>query len=161
MRKLSLLVLCLLASAAPAAAAAPGAQVPGFTLHRLQARFGDMAYLPTRVPTHYRYERWRTVGGKLVIDFEDSRRDDRFSFQVEKLPAQTPCDLGGAFHRIIQMDGNKVYYGGWGGEWIAWRCVTSPTTHVRYLLGVHAGTSGTLPDVALARVAASGKRFAR
>jgi hypothetical protein len=56
------------------------------------------------------------------------------------------------------MDGNKVYYGGWGGEWIAWRCVTSPKTHIGYLLS--ARSSGPLPDVALARVAASGKRFA-
>ena len=68
------------------------------------------------------------------------------------------CDLQGSFHRTLQMDGNKVYYGGWGGEWIAWRCVTSPRTHTTYTLGVH--SSGPLPDVALARVAASGKRFA-
>ena len=57
------------------------------------------------------------------------------------------------------MDGNKVYYGGEGGEWIAWRCVTSPRTGARYVLSVR--SAGPLPDVALARVAASGKRFAR
>jgi hypothetical protein len=56
------------------------------------------------------------------------------------------------------MDGNKVYYRGERGEWIAWRCVTSPTTGSRYLLSVH--SRGRLPDVALAGVAASGKRAA-
>ena len=68
-------------------------------------------------------------------------------------------DLQGSFLRTIQMDGNKVYYRGEGGEWIAWRCVTSPRLHRRYVLSVH--SRGPLPDVALARVAASGKRFAR
>jgi hypothetical protein len=57
------------------------------------------------------------------------------------------------------MDGNKVYYGGERGEWIAWRCVASPWTGAPYVLSVH--SRGPLPDVALARVAASGKRHAR
>jgi hypothetical protein len=69
------------------------------------------------------------------------------------------CDLQGSFHRTLQMDGNKVYYGGERGEWSAWRCVTSPRTKRQYVLSVH--SRGPLPDVALARVAASGKRFAR
>jgi hypothetical protein len=139
--------------------AARGAQVPPFTLHRIQANFGDAAYLPTRLPLGYAYERWQRVDGNLVVTFKARRSEDRFTFQVERLPRGTACDLGGAFHKTLQMDGNKVYYGGWGGEWIAWRCVTSPRTGVRYILGVH--SRGRLPDVALARVDASGKRFAR
>ena len=71
----------------------------------------------------------------------------------------TACDLGGAFHKTLQMDGNKVYYGGEAGEWIAWRCVTSPATKLTYVLSTH--SRGPLPDVAIARVTASGKRFAR
>ena len=156
------LVCAALAGAAlvPAASfAARGAQVPTFTLHRIQANFGDSAYLPTRLPLGYAYERWQRVNSNLVVTFKQRRGNDRFTFQVERLPKGTACDLGGAFHRILQMDGNKVYYGGTGGEWIAWRCVTSPKTGVRYLLSVH--SRGPLPDVALARVAASGKRFAR
>jgi hypothetical protein len=157
-RRLVALVLAL-GVLAPAASAAPGAQVPAFTLHRLQARFGDMTYLPTRLPDHYRYERWRTVNGALVVDFERDTGRDRFSFQVERLPAGRACDLGGAFLRTMQMAGNKIYYRGEAGEWIAWRCVTSPRTHRQYLLSVH--SSGPLPDVALARVDSSGKRFVR
>jgi hypothetical protein len=154
----TLAVLCA-ALLAGAADAAPGAQVPPFSLKRIQAKAGDASYLPTRLPFGYRYERWQLPSGKLVVTFKHKHSADRFTFQVERLPQGMECDLQGSFHRILQMDGNKVYYGGEKGEWIAWRCVTSPRTHTRYLLRVH--SSGPLPDVALARVAASGKRFAR
>jgi hypothetical protein len=150
--------LCAALLAGPAAAAL-GAQVPAFSLKRIQAKAGDASYLPTRLPLGYRYERWQLPSGKLVVTFKHKNSADRFTFQVERLPQGTACDLQGSFHRILQMDGNKVYYGGWGGEWIAWRCVTSPRTHKRYMLSVH--SSGPLPDVALARVAGSGKRFAQ
>ena len=139
-----------------------GAQVPAFTLKRIQAKAGDAAYLPTRLPLGYRYERWQRPTGSsslLVVTFKHKHSADRFTFQVERLAKGAACDGGGAFNRILQMDGNKVYYGGSGGEWIAWRCVTSPTSKQRYVLSVR--SSGPLPDVALARVAASGKRFAR
>jgi hypothetical protein len=155
---IALAALCAALLAGPAAAA-PGAQVPAFSLKRIQAKAGDASYLPTRLPLGYRYERWQVSNGTLVVTFKHKQSADRFSFQVERLPQGMECDLQGSFHRTLQMDGNKVYYGGWGGEWIAWRCVTSPKTQKRYVLSVH--SRGPLPDVALARVAASGKRFAR
>jgi hypothetical protein len=139
--------------------AATGAQVPTFTLHRIQSNFGDAAYLPTRLPFGYTYDRWQRLDGHLSVSFRQKKGKDTFSFQVERLPKGTACDLGGAFIKTLQMDGNKVYYRGEAGEWIAWRCVTSPRTKITYLLSVH--SRGPLPDVALARVAASGKRFAR
>jgi len=157
-RRVPIVVAVLSAAllAGPAVAAA-GAQVPAFSLERIQAKAGDASYLPTRLPLGYRYERWQLPNGKLVVTFKHKHAADRFTFQVERLPQGMGCDLQGSFHRILQMDGNKVYYGGWGGEWIAWRCVTSPKTHKRYMLSVH--SAGALSDVALARVAASGKRF--
>ena len=159
MRRVSTVAVALCAALlAGTAAAASGAQVPAFTLKRIQAKAGDASYLPTRLPLGYGYERWRLAGGELVVTFKHKRGTDRFTFQVERLPQGMECDLQGSFHRTLQMDGNKVYYGGEGGEWIAWRCVTSPRTHRRYVLSVH--SRGPLPDVALARVAASGKRFA-
>jgi hypothetical protein len=150
------LVAGLLASVAQAAT---GPQVPRFTLHRIQAAFGDSAYLPTRLPFGYTYERWQRLNGHLAVVFRQKRGNDRFNFQVERLPRGTACDLGGAFHKTLQMDGNKVYYGGEAGEWIAWRCVTSPATKTTYVLSTH--SRGPLPDVALARVTASAKRVAR
>jgi hypothetical protein len=155
---LAFVALCAALLVGPAAAAS-GAQVPAFSVKRIQANAGDASYLPTRLPFGYRYERWQVPGGKLVVTFKHKNSADRFTFQAERLPQGMECDLQGSFHRILQMDGNKVYYGGWAGEWIAWRCVTSPKTRKRYLLSVH--SNGPLPDVALARVAASGKRFAR
>jgi hypothetical protein len=149
---------CAALLAAPASAAS-GPQVPAFTLRLIQAKAGDAAYLPTRLSLGYRYERWQLLSGKLVVTFKHKNSADRFRFQAERLPQGMECDLQGSFHRILQMDGNKVYYRGDKGEWIAWRCVTSPKTKKRYMLSVH--SRGPLPDVALARVAASGKRVAR
>jgi hypothetical protein len=141
------------------AQAASGAQVPTFTLHRIQAAFGDAAYLPTRLPFGYTYNRWQRSNGHMLVVFKQKRGTDSFDFQVERLPKGTACDLGGAFHKTLQMDGNKVYYRGEAGEWIAWRCLTSPRTKTTYMLSTH--SRGPLPDVALARVTASGKRFVR
>ena len=62
-------------------------------------------------------------------------------------------------HRIIELDGRAIYYRGEAGEWIAWRCATSPRTRTTYMIGVH--SKGPLSDLALARVASSVKRFAR
>jgi hypothetical protein len=159
--RLILFCTALLAAGAlvSTAQAATGPQVPRFTLHRIQAAFGDSAYLPTRLPFGYTYERWQRLDGHMVVVFRQKRGADRFTFQVERLPKGTACDLGGAFHKTLQMDGNKVYYGGWDGEWIAWRCLASPLTKATYMLSTH--SRGPLPDVALARVTASGKRFAR
>jgi hypothetical protein len=155
---LACLALACAAVPAAAATAASGPQVPAFTLKLIQARAGDAVYLPTRLPLGYRYERFQVASG-LVVTFKHARSADRFTFRVERLPPDSACDGGGAFHRILQMDGNRVYYGGERGEWIAWRCVTSARTGARYALSVR--SRGPLPDVALARVAASGKRAAR
>jgi hypothetical protein len=160
MRRLSLIAIGLCtALLAGTAAAASGPQVPAFTLKRIQAKAGDTAYLPTRLPLGYRYERWQFANGKLDVRFKHKHGADRFTFRVERLPQRMGCDLQGSAHRTLQMDGNKVYYGGDSGEWVAWRCVTSPKTKRRYILAVR--SRGPLPDVALARVAASGKRAAR
>jgi hypothetical protein len=156
---LACLALACAAVLATPATGASGPQVPAFTLKLIQARAGDAAYLPTRLPLGYRYERFQVASGGLAVTFKHARSADRFTFRVERLSRGTHCDLGGAFHKTLQMDGNKVYYGGERGEWIAWRCVTSPRSGARYVLSVR--TRGPLPDVALARVAASGKRVAR
>jgi hypothetical protein len=141
------------------ALAAAGAQVPTFTLHRIQTNFGDAAYLPTRLPFGYTYDRWQRLDGHLSVTFRQKKGKDTFTFQVERLAKGAACDGGGAFNRTLQMDGNKVYYRGEAGEWIAWRCLTSLRTKTTYMLSTH--SRGPLPDVALARVTASGKRFAR
>jgi hypothetical protein len=153
------LSLGLLVPSASMAAAPTGAKVPPFTLKLLQKRFGDQTYLPTRLPMRYQYLRWQQFDGKLVLTFKERTSADSFRFEVSKPQPGAACDGGGAFTRTLQMDGNKVYYGGDKGYWIAWRCVVSPKTKTSYVLSVL--SRGKLPDVALAQVAASGKRFAR
>ena len=128
-------------------------------MHRIQAAFGDATYLPTRLPLGYRYERWQRLDGHSRSSSGSGRARTGSTSRWSGCRRARPCDLGGAFHKTLQMDGNKVYYGGEAGEWIAWRCLTSPATKITYLLGTH--SRGPLPDVALARVTASGKRFAR
>jgi len=160
MRRLALIACPLLVAVLLAgSAAAAGPPVHAFALKMIQRYAGDGSYLPTRIPAGYRYLRWELPAGNLVVTFWNKRNHDQFTFQVRPLPKGMECDLQGSFHRTLQLDGNKVYYGGWDGDWVAWRCVTSPKTHKRYLLEVH--SRGPLPDVALARVAASGKRVAR
>ena len=153
-------LLALIVAAAPAMAApTKGAQLPAFTLNLLQHRFGEQTYAPTRVPSGYRYSRWQKVNDSLVLTFKERTSTDSFRFEVSKLAPTAPCDGGGAFHRIIQTDGNKIYYGGDKGYWKAWRCVVSPKTKTRYVLTVL--SNGKLSDIALAQVSASGKRFAK
>ena len=59
MRRLVPIALAALSAAllAGTADAAPGAQVPPFSLKRIQGNAGDLSYLPTRVPLGYRSER--------------------------------------------------------------------------------------------------------
>ena len=129
--------LVLIVAAAPSfAAPSKGAQVPAFTLNLLQNRFGDQTYAPTRVPSGYRYSRWQKVNDSLVLTFKERTSTDSLRFEVSKLAPAAPCDGGGAFHRIIQTDDNKIYYDGDKGYWKAWRCVVSPTTRTRYALTV-------------------------
>jgi len=151
--------LTLVAAAPAIAAPSKGAQVPAFTLHLLQNRFGDQTYAPTRIPSGFRYSRWQKVNDSLVLTFKEPTSTDSFRFEVSKLAAAAPCDGGGAFHRIIQTDGNKIYYGGDKGYWKAWRCVVSPKTQTSYVLTVL--SNGKLSDIALAQISASGKRFAK
>ena len=75
MRRLVPIVLAALSAAllAGTADAASGAQVPSFSLKRIQANAGDLSYLPTRLPFGYRYERWQRPTGKLVVTFKHKR----------------------------------------------------------------------------------------
>ena len=144
----------VVAAASAIAAPSKGAQVPAFTLNLLQHRFGDQTYAPTRVPLGYRYFRWQKVNDGLVLTFKERTSTDSFRFEASRLAPAAPCDGGGAFHRIIQTDGNKVFYGGDKGYWKAWRCVVSPKTQTSFVLTVL--SNGKLSDIALAQISASG-----
>ena len=89
--------LTLVAAAPAIAAPSKGAQVPAFTLHLLQNRFGDQTYAPTRIPSGFRYSRWQKVNDSLVLTFKERTSTDSFRFEASRLAPAAPCDGGGAF----------------------------------------------------------------
>jgi hypothetical protein len=154
MRFVAVLALLLFASTS-AAAAKPTPVVPPFIQHLAQAKAGAVAYVPTRVPFRYRYVGYGWNGRMLVIKVADRRfpLDGRHSvaFTARRYSgALASCGTGR--EKTLQMGGNKVY---WDGA-VAWRCVRARDGRL-----VRLTASGpNLPDVALGRVVASGKRAA-
>jgi hypothetical protein len=153
----ALAVLAALAVAAllPASlsAAKPNPVVPPFIQKLVRAKAGDLAYVPTRVPFRYRYVGYGWKGRVLTIKIADRRfpLDGRHSlaFTARRFGG-TLASCGDGREKTLQMDGNKVY---WDGE-VAWRCVRGSEGRA-----VRLTASGpNLPDVALGRVVASGKR---
>jgi hypothetical protein len=153
----ALAVLAALAVAAflPASlsAAMPNPVVPPFIQNLVRAKAGGLAYVPTRVPFRYRYVGHGWKKSILTIRIADRRfpLDGRRSlaFTVRSFGG-TLAGCGDGREKTLQMDGNKVY---WDGE-VAWRCVRGPDGRTVRL----AASGPNLPDVALGRVVASGKR---
>jgi hypothetical protein len=154
MRLVAVLSALLLVSA-PAAAAKSTPVVPPFIQQLTQAKAGVLAYVPTRVPFRYRYVGHRWNGRVLEIRVADRRfRLDRrhsVAFTAQRFRG-TLASCGSGRERTLQMGGNKVY---WDGA-VAWRCVRGSDGRLVRL----AASGPNLPDVALGRVVASGKRVA-
>jgi hypothetical protein len=155
MAALAVLAALAVASLLPASvsAAKPNPVVPPFIQKLVRAKAGSLAYVPTRVPFRYRYVGYRWKGRVLTIRIADRRfpLDGRHSlaFTARRFGG-TLASCGDGREKTLQMGGNKVY---WDGE-AAWRCVRDPDGRP-----VRIAASGpNLPDVALGRVVASGKR---
>ena len=138
---------------ASVSAAKPNPVVPPFIQKLVRAKAGGLAYVPTRVPFRYRYVRYDWKGRVLTIRIADRRfpLDGRRSlaFTARRFGG-TLASCGDGREKTLQMGGNKVY---WDGE-AAWRCVRGPDGRAVRL----AASGPNLPDVALGRVVASGKR---
>jgi hypothetical protein len=143
----------LLLLATPAARASSTAVVPPFIQQLARAKAGALAYVPTRVPLHYRYVGYGWNRGTLRIKLADRRfpLDGRHSlaFTAQRFGG-TLARCGDGRQRTLQMGGNRVY---WDGAQ-AWRCVRGSDGRLVRL----AASGPNLPDVALGRVVASGKR---
>jgi hypothetical protein len=151
----SLAVLAALAVAAllPASLSAANPVVPPFIQKLVRAKAGGLAYVPTRVPFRYRYVGYGWKGRVLTIKTADRRfpLDGRHSLAfTARRVGGTLAGCGDGREKTLQMGGNKVY---WDGE-VAWRCVRGSDGRVVRL----AASGPNLPDVALGRVVASGKR---
>jgi hypothetical protein len=137
----------------PASAAKPKPVVPLFIQQLVRAKAGALAYAPTRVPLGYRYAAYRWNGRVLTIVHADRRFPvngvHSIAFTAQGFGGTLPS-CGNGREKTLQMGGNKVY---WDGE-VAWRCVRGSGGRL-----VRIAASGpNLPDVALGRVVASGKR---
>lgn len=157
MRVFVVLVGLMVAASLPASATAakPRPVVPPFIQKVVRAKAGVLAYVPARVPFGYRYSAYRWNGRVLTITLADRRfpADGRHSiaFTAQRFGGAL-ASCGDGREKTLQMGGNKVY---WNGE-VAWRCVRGSNGRL-----VRMAASGpNLPDVALGRVAASGKRVA-
>jgi hypothetical protein len=155
MAALAVLAASAVAALLPASlsAAKPNPVVPPFIQKLVRAKAGGLAHVPTRVPFRYRYVGYGWKGRVLTIKVADRRfpLDGRHSlaFTARRFGgALTSCGAGRK--KTLQMGGNKVY---WDGE-VAWRCVRGSDGRAVRL----AAAGPNLPDVALARVVASGKR---
>jgi hypothetical protein len=148
------LALAAFATGSVAAATAKPV-VPPFVQKLVRAKAGALAYVPTRVPFGYRYVGYRWRDRAVTIKVADRRfpLDGRHSlaFTARRF-AGTLASCGAGRQKTLQMGGNKVY---WDGE-TAWRCLRATDGRL-----VRIAASGpNLPDVALGRVVASGKRGA-
>jgi hypothetical protein len=163
------LFVALAAILAPSAAAKvtlAWSYVPTGLRAALAAKAGGALYLPARTPLFYRYRSGATVRGSLLtVAFVDRVRvrqgvwrwtNKQFLWQVRPLPRNTMCKVWGAgSQKTLQMDGNRVYWAqDANGVGKAWRCVTDRMHRTQLLIA--SDPSGRLPDVALARVVASG-----
>jgi hypothetical protein len=159
MRSFAVLAALAIAAVLPASASAakPKPVVPTFIQKLIRAKAGTLAYVPTRVPFGYRYVRYRWDAARrvLTITLADRRFpvDGRHSIEFTVTRFQgTLAGCGGGREKTLQMGGNKVY---WDGT-LAWRCVRGSDGRLVKI----AATGPNLPDVALGRVVASGKRVA-
>jgi hypothetical protein len=154
-----LAVLAVLAAVAlvPASlsAATPRPVVPPFIQKLVLAKAGGLAFVPTRVPFRYRYVGYGWNGRELRIKVADRRfpLDGRhtLAFTARRFGG-TLASCGNGREKTLQMGGNKVY---WDGK-VAWRCVRGGGGRLVKI----AAAGPNLPDVALGRVVASGRRTA-
>lgn len=146
--------------------AASGAFTPAWTFvpaalrARLTPAAGGALYLPARTPLFYRYRAGAEVRhGILSARFVDRVRirqgvwrwtGKSFLWRVRPIPAAIACGTWTQADKTLQLAGNKVY---WSADGTAWRCITDRRGR-RHVLTASDG--GALPDVALARVVASG-----
>lgn len=152
-----------LAGSAQAGVTPAWSYVPAPLRARLAAQSGGSLFLPARTPLFYRYRSGAAVrNGTLATTFQNRVRvrqgvwrwtGQTFLWQSQPLPAGVACDAWATREKTLQMGGNKVFWSASPGSGVAWRCVRDERgrTHV-----LSASRGGKLPDVALARVVASG-----
>lgn len=151
------LTAALAASASARAASTP--VVPVFVQGLVQERSADLAFVPTRSVSGYRYERFRATPQLVVLRLRRTRpaagRPAWFTVSMRRL-AGSLSSCGDGRIQTLQMGGNKVY---WDGT-TAWRCVAAAGRAVRIeITGPAADPTRFSSKFAYGRVAASVRRI--
>lgn len=155
--KAAAVALAITAALAESAAAAPKPAVPTFTQHQIAKRAPLLAYVPARLPSGYRYDRWTSVTKPqpaLRIWFRNAAKQE-ISFVASF--RKGPCDAGK--QKVFQMAGNKVWWAQRAAQQEAWRCVVGTTDRIVQLTTATSQSPDEFADVGLARVTASGHRI--
>jgi len=142
----------------PSASAAP--VVPTFVQGLVKARAGDLAYVPTRVPLHYRYRSLRVASEAKRVTYVFARARPAAGqppFAVTIAPYRGRlAACGDGQQRTLQLGGNKVYWNGIA----AWRCLAPPrAASVRVTVTGNADPARFASKLAYGRVAASVQRI--
>ncbi len=158
---LSLFLLLLAATGLPSTAMAEAPIVSPFVQRLVKKRAADLAYVPTRVPSHYRYQRYEVGSRPARVTLRFTRatpaRHQPPWFTVTATPYTAPLSAcGEGKQQTLQLGGNKVY---WDGT-TAWRCLTSPRGVTRVAVtGPPIDPMTFASKFAYGRVAASVKRI--
>jgi hypothetical protein len=122
--------------------------VPVPVQHAIVRRAPQLAYVPARIATGYRYRAWRFASGRVLIRFTN-RADREIVFVAER--QHGACDAGR--EKTFQMAGNKVYWSQNAAEQQSWRCVNGVK-----LTAATPQPPSQFAAVGLGRTAASGRR---
>lgn len=154
--KAAVVALLTVAAGAAGASAATKPAVPTFTQHQIAKRAPPLAYVPARVPSGYRYDRWAYVTKSqpaLRIAFRNAaKKEITFSASFR----EGACDAGK--QKFFRMAGNSVWWAERADEQRAWRCVVGTTDRIVQLTTATSQSPGRFADTGLARVTASGRR---
>ena len=132
--------------------------VPVLVQQAIVRRTPQLGYVPARVPTGYRYLKWRWTQqpGILRIWFRN-----KAGKQILFSSTWQYSGCAGGKEKTFQLAGTKVYWGHDGSAQEAWRCVAAPGTGgVLVELAVSTQQQPTqFADVGLGRVAASAHKI--
>jgi hypothetical protein len=113
------------------------------------------SYVPTRVPTGWRFKSFKVTGGAVSVTFAHRLTGKRIvTFRVRSIKPSANCLQSTADH-MQTMGGNRVWVGVAGTTTIVWRCVTTPAGGTVIL---SAESNENVSEYGLGRLVASGKR---
>jgi hypothetical protein len=136
-------------------AAAPP-PVPVQVQHAIALRTPQLGYVPTRLPTGYRYLKWRwsEEGAALRIWFRN-----RAGKEVVFISTWQYGTCATGREKTFQQAGSKVYWGHRAEEQEAWRCVKSNAGVLVQLTAATPQPPTEFADVGLGRIAASAQKI--